>query len=93
MSSFTDIEFDTLIVESMAVRLTGWDFSEFSDRWREEEPPWDYKQLVIDRIANVSWFLDGYRWWRVPDLPAAQAGPRVRHRDLSAEHTDCSTYP
>ena len=51
-------EFDRLIDEALTHAFAGWDFSWLAGRWLEEEPSWDYRQIVRDAIANAGSLLD-----------------------------------
>lgn len=51
-------DFDRLIREALKQDFSGWDFSYLHGRWREEQPPWDYRQLVVSRLDGVTSLLD-----------------------------------
>ncbi len=51
-------DFEQLISETLANEFSGWDFSAISGRWHEEKPSWDYRQTVIDKIAQANSLLD-----------------------------------
>lgn len=36
----------------------GWDFSHLDGRWRSEEPPWDYRQVVLSQLRAHDRLLD-----------------------------------
>lgn len=50
--------FETLVKEALAQEFSGWDFSWMRRRYFESEPYWDYRELVMDRIKNISSMLD-----------------------------------
>ena len=51
-------KFDKLVQEALAQDFTGWDFSWTHGRWHEEEPSWNYRQLVQSRIQDTDSLLD-----------------------------------
>jgi SAM-dependent methyltransferase len=51
-------EFTRLITEAEAAHFSGWDFSYLDGRWREEAPPWDYRQIVINHLPGIRSLLD-----------------------------------
>jgi SAM-dependent methyltransferase len=51
-------DFDALVNEALAQSFRGWDFSWLRGRWMEDEPPWDYRTLVIERIRAAEAMLD-----------------------------------
>lgn len=50
--------FNALIQEGLSQELTGWDFSWLARRTRESPLPWDYRRLVLDRLAGIEALLD-----------------------------------
>ncbi len=50
--------FDRLVSEALAQEFSGWDFSYLKGRWQEKDPPWNYRQLVQQRIPTVQSMLD-----------------------------------
>lgn len=40
------------------VAFSGWDFSHIKDRWKGEQLPWDYEQLVINTLKPDDQLLD-----------------------------------
>lgn len=50
--------FDQRVIEAEAAPFSGWDFAYLRDRWREDEPPWDYRADVLVRLPTVSRLLD-----------------------------------
>jgi SAM-dependent methyltransferase len=70
-----EASFDQLVQEALAQDFSGWDFSWARGRWREQEPSWDYREMVQDRIARIDTLLDmgtggGEFLSSLPDLPA-----------------------
>jgi SAM-dependent methyltransferase len=53
-----DQQFETLIESANSHPFSGWDFSYLRGRWQEEEPSWNYDQLVDQRIRQVNSLLD-----------------------------------
>lgn len=53
-----DPNFEALLAEAQAQRLTGWDFSWLSARTIEEPLPWDYRALALERLRGVTSLLD-----------------------------------
>ncbi len=50
--------FDELISEAEEQIFSGWDFSFLNGRWKEEEVPWDYKEIVEKAAIDTSRMLD-----------------------------------
>lgn len=50
--------FEQLIAEAENAHFSGWDFSYLKDRMVEENPHWDYRQIVIDHISRATSLLD-----------------------------------
>jgi len=50
--------FDKLVQEALAQDFSGWDFSWTHGRWHEEDPSWNYRQLVQARIQDTTSLLD-----------------------------------
>ncbi len=38
--------------------MSGWDFSELKGRWIEESPPWNFRDMVFDKMAHANSLLD-----------------------------------
>lgn len=38
--------------------MLGWDFSAFKGRWIEENPPWDFRKVIIDEASRSNSLLD-----------------------------------
>jgi SAM-dependent methyltransferase len=53
-----DQQFESLIQEANDHPFSGWDFSYLRGRWQEEEPSWNYDQLVYQRTRQVNSLLD-----------------------------------
>lgn len=51
-------DFKTLVAEAQAAGFAGWDFSWLEGRWIEGPTPWDYRELVMARLAGVRSLLD-----------------------------------
>jgi len=51
-------DFDRLISEAEQQSFSGWDFSYLAGRWQETLPSWDYRQIVIEYLANAASLLD-----------------------------------
>lgn len=51
-------DFDRLVEEALAQDFSGWDFSWLYGRWYEEEPPWNYEEIVAKEITGVGSLLD-----------------------------------
>ena len=54
----TQSSFDQLIQEALAQDFSGWDFSWLHGRWHEEEPSWNYRQLVQEALLRADSLLD-----------------------------------
>ena len=50
--------FEHLVEEALAQDFSGWDFSWTHGRWHEEDPHWNYRQLVQTRIQDTDSLLD-----------------------------------
>ena len=50
--------FDELISEALKQDFSGWDFSWLDGRWQENDPTWDYSQLVKEKIVGIDSLLD-----------------------------------
>jgi SAM-dependent methyltransferase len=67
--------FDQLITEAEQAHFSGWDFSFLDGRWDEEDPPWDYRQIVTTYLPEARSLLDmgtggGEFLSSLPGLPA-----------------------
>ena len=54
----SDSKFDRLVQEALNQEFRGWDFSWTHGRWHEENPSWNYRQLVQSRIREAKSLLD-----------------------------------
>ena len=50
--------FDDLIHDGLSLPFSGWDFSNLHDRWKTNEPSWDYPALARNRMLGISSMLD-----------------------------------
>ena len=50
--------FQTLIQEAQSTPFSGWDFSWLASRMHQEEPPWNYPNLVHAQLDGVKRLLD-----------------------------------
>lgn len=50
--------FSQLIDEALKQDFSGWDFSWLAGRWQEMPLPWDYRQLIVQRLPTVAALLD-----------------------------------
>jgi SAM-dependent methyltransferase len=50
--------FGRYIKEALAYPFTGWDFSFLGDRWKTNEPSWDYPALARQHMQSVQSLLD-----------------------------------
>jgi len=53
-----DHAFEQLIHDALYLPFSGWDFSLMQDRWKQEEPTWDYPALARQRMIGVGRMLD-----------------------------------
>jgi len=51
-------EFDDLIQDALSLSFTGWDFSVIGDRWRTNEPSWDYPGLARRYMQGIQSMID-----------------------------------
>lgn len=58
MPAPVDEEFDSLVNEALDHSFRGWDFSWLNGRWIEDEPPWDYGALALERVRSSRALLD-----------------------------------
>jgi len=66
--------FEELVEETLTQEFSGWTFSWMQGRYYESEPIWDYLQLEMNRMQNISSILDmgtggGEFLANLPDLP------------------------
>lgn len=52
------MKFQQFIDDALAQDFSGWDFSYLRGRWSEDKPPWDYAQIVKQRLSGVNTLLD-----------------------------------
>jgi SAM-dependent methyltransferase len=50
--------FEKLVAEGMSAGFAGWDFQWLDGRMLQEDPPWDYAQLVKSQFPSVHSLLD-----------------------------------
>lgn len=50
--------FENLITEAEKAHFSGWDFSYLKGRLVEEDPEWDYREIVIGHIPRATSLLD-----------------------------------
>jgi SAM-dependent methyltransferase len=50
--------FENLVQDALRKSFSGWDFSYLNNRWYEERPPWDYRQVVMQAFPGVQRCLD-----------------------------------
>ncbi len=50
--------FRELIEEAHLASFSGWDFSWLTGRMVQEDPPWDYKNLVAESVSGIHSLLD-----------------------------------
>jgi SAM-dependent methyltransferase len=53
-----DSRFDRLINEALSQELVGWDFSWLSERTTETPLPWDFREIVLNRMKAATSLLD-----------------------------------
>ncbi|MEM7030909.1 MAG: methyltransferase domain-containing protein [Chloroflexota bacterium] len=53
-----DNKFEAIVNDALVSEITGWDFSLLADRWQENDPTWDYRQIVIDHLPKANSLLD-----------------------------------
>jgi SAM-dependent methyltransferase len=51
-------QFDKLIQEALSQEFVGWDFSWLNARTCESSLPWDYREIVLDRMQRADALLD-----------------------------------
>ncbi len=54
----SDSKYDRLVQEALDQDFSGWDFAWTHGRWHEEDPSWNYRQLVQSRIREAESLLD-----------------------------------
>ena len=50
--------FDALIQEALILPFSGWDFSFLGDRWKTNEPSWDYPSLARSHMPGITSMID-----------------------------------
>jgi len=50
--------FNDLIQDALAYPFSGWDFSFLGDRWKTNEPSWDYPTLARNHMRGITSMLD-----------------------------------
>lgn len=50
--------FDELIAAAQSAHFAGWDFSFLNGRWSEDQPSWDYRELVERQLPTAHSLLD-----------------------------------
>jgi len=50
--------FERLDAEAWQNDFSGWDWDYLSDRWLENPPSWDYRQIVLERLRDSASMLD-----------------------------------
>src|SRR5208283_3830117 len=51
-------DYDALVHEAASQPFAGWDFSYIEGRYTEEEPSWDYREIVVERMKDTRSMLD-----------------------------------
>jgi SAM-dependent methyltransferase len=54
----TENQFNDLIQEALSMPFSGWDFSSFGNRWKTNEPSWDYPTQARLRMQGIQSMLD-----------------------------------
>lgn len=49
---------ETVIREAESLPIFGWDTSPVTGRWKHGHPPWDYREMVAERLRSASSLLD-----------------------------------
>lgn len=57
-SAASRAEFQRLVEAALSQDFSGWDFSYLNGRWRDDDPAWDYRQIVFERSRHVESLLD-----------------------------------
>jgi SAM-dependent methyltransferase len=52
------MNFDELIQEALSLPFSGWDFSILGERWKTNEPSWDYPALARNHMKGITSMLD-----------------------------------
>jgi len=50
--------YQSLVAEAQTAGFSGWDFSWLEGRMLQEEPPWDYPEIIRSHIKSVQTLLD-----------------------------------
>lgn len=51
-------DFERLVAEAEQAAFSGWDFSYLDGRWQEQEPAWNYRGMVEERLPQAEALLD-----------------------------------
>ena len=54
----TENQFTSLITDALSIPFSGWDFTFLSDRWKTNDPTWDYPALARNRMQGITSMLD-----------------------------------
>jgi SAM-dependent methyltransferase len=52
------ISFEDLVQEGLKLPFSGWDFSMIRERWKTNDPSWDYPALARSRLYGITSMLD-----------------------------------
>ncbi len=58
MNLTTPMNFNDLIQNALSLPFSGWDFSILGDRWKINEPSWDYPATARDHMFGITSMLD-----------------------------------
>ena len=58
MIPWNESQFNELITSALSLPFSGWDFSILGDRWKINEPSWDYPALARQRMRAVQSMID-----------------------------------
>jgi SAM-dependent methyltransferase len=50
--------FDEFIRDGLSFPFSGWDFSSLGERWKTDEPSWDYPSLARNHMQGITSVLD-----------------------------------
>ena len=51
-------EFDDLIQEALSLPFSGWDFSLIGNRWKTNQPSWDYPHIARTHMRGIQSMID-----------------------------------
>ncbi|MGA9044355.1 MAG: class I SAM-dependent methyltransferase [Thermoplasmata archaeon] len=51
-------DFERQVTEGTAIPVSGWDFSPIEERWRRGNPPWNYAEILREKMRTAASMVD-----------------------------------